>query len=130
LAHRLPPASGSARTRPQLQQPEIRLRREAREEIRRLIELLDASDEYVTTELEDDDDREEGGDSEPSLGNLDRITDQEKSWRPVGGADLDAELDTSDDEPALGSLDHHHSQDQWASGDRRSLEQDDAEIGS
>jgi hypothetical protein len=44
------------------------LRREARDEISRLIQFLDASDEYVTTEFEDDDEREEGGDSEPSLG--------------------------------------------------------------
>lgn len=44
------------------------LRREARAEINRLLDLLDQSDSYVMTELEDDDDREEVGDTEPSLG--------------------------------------------------------------
>ena len=43
-----------------------RLRKEAREEISRLIQFLDLSDEYAMTELEDDDDREEVGDTEPS----------------------------------------------------------------
>ena len=46
----------------------VRLRKDARDEISRLIEFLDASDEYVMTELEDDAELEEGGDSEPSLG--------------------------------------------------------------
>jgi hypothetical protein len=41
------------------------LRREARAEINRLIDLLDRSDSYVMNELEDDDDREEVGDAEP-----------------------------------------------------------------
>ena len=58
-----------------------RLRREARAEIDRLIAFLDQSDTYVMTELEDDDDREELGDDEPSLGSFDRMTNQEKSWR-------------------------------------------------
>jgi hypothetical protein len=41
-----------------------RLRKEARDEISRLIEFLDASDEYVMTELEDDGELEDGADSE------------------------------------------------------------------
>jgi hypothetical protein len=51
-----------------------RLRREARNEIARLIQFLDQSDPYVMTELEDDDEREpddeaeDGADDEPSLG--------------------------------------------------------------
>lgn len=108
-----------------------RLRKEASAEIARLIAFLDASDPYVMTELEDDDDREEVGDAEPSLGSFDRLTNQEKSWRALGGADLDAESDTSDDEPSLGSLDHDHqpNQELWATGDRRDLEQDGAESG-
>jgi hypothetical protein len=108
-----------------------RMRREARHEIARLIQFLDASDDYVMTELEADDDREEVGDTEPSLGSFDRMTNQEKSWRAMGAADLDAELDTADDEPALGSLDHDHhpNQEQWAAGDRRDLEEDGAESG-
>jgi hypothetical protein len=108
-----------------------RFRREAREEIGRLIAFLDDSDPYVMSELEDDDDLEEVGDSEPSLGSFDRVTDQEKSWRAMGAADLDAEMDTSDDEPSLGSLDHDHhpNQEQWAAGDWRDLEKDDTESG-
>ncbi len=112
----------------------LRLRKEASAEIHRLIAFLDASDPYVTTELEDDDDREEVGDNEPSLGSFDRLTDQEKSWRQGGlweVPEIDAELDTSDDEPSLGSLDpdHQPNQELWAVGDRRDLEQDDAESG-
>ena len=34
-----------------------------------------------------------------------------------------------DDEPSLGSLDHYHSQERWAAGGRRDLEQDNAESG-
>ena len=108
------------------------LRREAREEISRLIAFLDASDPYVMTELEDDDDREEVGDSEPSLGSFDRMANQEKSWRSTG-ADLDAELDTADFEPSLGSIEYHtpehQSQELWVKGGSRDLEQDDAESG-
>jgi hypothetical protein len=107
-----------------------RMRGEARGEIDRLIAFLDASDPYAMSELEDDDDREEVGDSEPSLGSFDRMTNQEKSWR-AGSCDVDAELDTADDEPALGSLDpdHHPNQEQWAAGGHRDLEQDCAESG-
>jgi hypothetical protein len=58
----------------------VRLRRDARDEISRLIEFLDASDEYVMTELEDEAELEEGGDSEPSLGSFDRMVNQERSY--------------------------------------------------
>jgi hypothetical protein len=77
----------------------VRLRREAREEISRLIEFLDASDEYVMTELEDDADLEEGGDSEPSLGSFDRMVNQEKSYAQSFGAFVpafDAERDDAE----------------------------------
>jgi hypothetical protein len=87
-----------------------RLRKEASEEIARLIAFLDASDPYVMTEPEDDDDREEVGDSEPSLGSFDRMTNQEKSWRRLFSefiAEVDAELDQADDEPSLGAAEHH-----------------------
>jgi hypothetical protein len=111
-----------------------RMRREAMDEISRLIQFLDQSDPYVMTELEDNDDREEGGDSEPWLGSFDRMVNQEKSWRAIGAADLDAELDTSDDEPSLGSIEYHSPEHQsqellWAAGCRRDLEQDDTESG-
>jgi hypothetical protein len=107
-----------------------KLRKEASAEINRLIAFLDASDPYVMTELEDEDDREDIGDSEPSLGSFDRMMSQEKSYRQILGEfmpGLDAELDTSDHEPALGGLDHNHSQERWATGDHRDAELDDAE---
>jgi hypothetical protein len=87
--------------------------------IERLIEFLDASDPYVSTEIEDDDE------SEPSLGFLeqhptpyglgadrDRSGDQTNVCEGLRG-DLeeehdgcepnhDEEADTSDDEPTLG----------------------------
>jgi hypothetical protein len=108
-----------------------KLRERAFLEIERLIAFLDACDPYVTTELEEDDDREEGGDAEPSLGSFDRAFNQEKSYRQAAdtAGDTDAEQDDCDDEPALGSLDHNHSQEEWATGDRRDLEQDGGESG-
>ena len=76
-----------------------RLRREARDEISRLIEFLDASDEYVMTELEDEADLEDGGDSEPSLGSFDRMLNQEKSYAQSFGEfipSVDAEYDAAE----------------------------------
>jgi hypothetical protein len=74
----------------------VRLRKEVRDEISRLIQFLDASDEYVMTELEDDADLEEIGDSEPSLGSFDRIVNQDRSYAqsfgefiPAFGAERD-----------------------------------------
>ncbi len=49
------------------------------------------------TELEDDDDREEVGDCEPSLGSFDWMTDQTKSHRH-GCCEIDCEVDDSDRE--------------------------------
>jgi hypothetical protein len=72
-----------------------KLREKASSEIDRLIAFLNASDEYVTTELEDDDDREPVGDEEPSLGSLDRAIDQERLYQGSRW-DIDAELDDSD----------------------------------
>ncbi len=72
-------------------------------------------------------------DDEPSLGSLDRMTDQSKSWAvknwdPVTGADfeVDSEKDDSDSEPSLGSVEKIDtgSQEQWASGDRHDLEEE------
>jgi len=102
-----------------------RLRREARDEIARLIQFLDHSDPYVMTELEDDDEREPETD-EPSLGSLDSALDQIR-W--AMGASDDAEQDDCDSEPSHGSLDHNHSQERWAAGGRRDLEHDGAESG-
>jgi len=84
----------------------VRLRREARDEIDRLIGFLDASDIYVMNELEpeDEDDDSELEEDDPAE-------------------------DDGSSEPALGSLDCHHSQERWAAGGRRDLELDDAETG-
>ena len=61
-----------------------KLRRKASDEIDRLLAFLDASDPYVSTELEQEDGNDEPeGHDEPSLGSFDRMTHQEKSWRSV-----------------------------------------------
>jgi hypothetical protein len=107
-----------------------RLRKEARDEIDRLIRFLDETDNHMELEPEDEgDDAEE----EPSLGSLDRMMDQSKAWRlhssPWAFPAVDGEQDDADAEPSLGSLDHNHSQERWAAGDRRDLERDPAESG-
>jgi uncharacterized membrane protein YukC len=87
-----------------------RMRRQARDEISRLIQFLDQSDPYVMTELEDDDDREQVGDDEPSLGSFDRMTNQEKSysqsaeWTFLGH---DLEQDSADREPSIAAPENH-----------------------
>ncbi|MGK7056893.1 hypothetical protein AB4853_10465 [Bradyrhizobium sp. 1050_B9_N1_2] len=86
-----------------------RLRKEATAEITRLIAFLDASDPYVMTELEDD------------------ISADLEDDNPA--EDDDPAENDLEDEPSLGSLDHHHSQERWAAGGRRDLEQDHAESG-
>jgi hypothetical protein len=77
-----------------------RLRKEARDEIDRLIRFIDKTDDYVSRELEDDDDREKVGDEEPSLGSFDRMTDQSKAWLQRGDNchSTDAEQDNADHE--------------------------------
>lgn len=83
-----------------------RLRKEARDEIDRLIRFLDETDDHM--------EREPDGDDEPS------DTDE----------DADPEEDDGTAEPSLGSLCHRLSQEQWGvAGDRRDLEHDDAESG-
>jgi hypothetical protein len=111
-----------------------RLRKDARNEIDRLIRFLDKTDDYVSRELEDDDDREAVGDDEPSLGSFDRMVDQDKAWQSrhhhFFSVPVDAETDSADDEPSLGSTgDQHLNQEVWAEGDRRDLERDDGESG-
>ena len=105
-----------------------RVRRAARDEIERLIAWLDSTidvDEDSAGDDEPCDDRE----LEPSLGSFDRMSDQIKAWQG-GNYDVDAELDKCDDEPSLGSVgDMHFNQGRWAAGNRRDLEQDDAESG-
>jgi hypothetical protein len=113
-----------------------RLRREAREEIDRLIRFLDDTDNHMEREPDD-----EGDDSEiePSLGSFDRTMDQSKAWRQSAGElcfSIDAEQDDADNEdsdpaePSLGSVgDVHFDQERWAHGNSRDLEQDDGETG-
>jgi hypothetical protein len=58
-----------------------RLRKEAIDEIDRLIRFLDDTENHM--ELEPCDDDGEGEDAEPSLGSFDRIVDQEKAWSKI-----------------------------------------------
>jgi hypothetical protein len=118
-----------------------RLRREAREEIDRLIRFLDDTDNHM--ELEDsidDNPHDDEGEAEPSLGSFDRMADQSKAWRQTEGElcySADAEQDDADSEdsdpaePSLGSLERQEwaDQERWGFGDRRDLEQDDGESG-
>jgi hypothetical protein len=78
-----------------------RLRKEARDEIDRLIRFLDESENHMEREPEDEDDT---ADAEPSLGSFDRMTNQDKSWRrtslwafpAVDGEQDDADREDSD----------------------------------
>jgi hypothetical protein len=111
-----------------------RLRKEARDEVDRLIRFLDKTDDYVSRELEvsEGDDEPDGGE-EPSLGSADRMVDQTKAW--VGGSTdprtVDREKDDCDDEPSLGSVavGGHRSQEEWTEGntDDRKDEHEGAE---
>jgi hypothetical protein len=87
-----------------------RLRREARDEIDRLIRFLDKTDDYVSRELEDSID--------------DNPHDEETDDNGEDNEDADPA------EPSLGSVgDLHFNQEQWSNGSRCDLEQDDAESG-
>ncbi len=75
-----------------------RLRKEARDEIDRLIRFLDETDNHMEREPDDEAD---DGDTEPSLGSFDRMTDQSKAWRQQSGElcySADAEQDDADHE--------------------------------
>jgi hypothetical protein len=99
-----------------------RLRKEARDEINRLIGFLDKTDDYVSRELE------ESNDDEPSLG-----------WSTAGQCggvdDLEAEPEHAEpdlcDEPSLGALEggHHADQTRWGQSNRSDREDDGAESG-
>jgi hypothetical protein len=87
-----------------------RLRKEARDEIDRLIRFLDKTDDYVSRELEDSID--------------DNPHDEETDDNNEDNEDGDPA------EPSLGSSgDVHLDQTRWAAGGRRDLEQDDGETG-
>jgi hypothetical protein len=52
----------------------------------------------VVTELEDDNEREYGGEGEPWPGSFDRMANQEKAWKQYGFHAVDAEQDDCDRE--------------------------------
>lgn len=106
-----------------------KLRGKAEAEIERLISFLDASDPYVITEREEEDEREDGADAEPSLGSFDRMSDQIKAWtHQAGRAEYDTELDRADAEPSLGAsaAEEQISQERWGQGVRDDREGDTA----
>lgn len=75
-----------------------RLRKDARDEIDRLIRFLDESDDHMEREPEDEADDSE---AEPSLGSFDRMMDQSESWCQIYSElcfSVDAEQDDADDE--------------------------------
>ncbi len=87
-----------------------RLRKEARDEIDRLIRFLDKTDDYVSREIEDSID--------------DNPHDEETDDNGEDNEDADPA------EPSLGSVgDVHFDQGRWAAGSRCDLEQDDGESG-
>jgi hypothetical protein len=107
-----------------------RLRKEARDEIDRLIRFLDKTDDYVSRELEDsiDDHPHDGDELEPSLcGVAVDAAGPGSHW----GNDIDLEGDdtptgrSAEDEPSLGSVAVLDSQEAWAAGGRQDLEGDE-----
>ncbi|WP_038388782.1 hypothetical protein [Bradyrhizobium elkanii] len=124
-----------------------RLRREARDEIDRLIRFLDDTDDHMEREPDDDEPSlgfqetfpgrgaphgGSGDDREPDLGSFDRMMNQEHCNRQRFGEEIpevDAEQDDADNEPSLGGIDHGHNQERWSTGGRRDLELDPAESG-
>jgi hypothetical protein len=108
---------------------EVRLRKQARDEIDRLIRFLDESDNHMEREPDDEGD---DSDIDPSLGSFDRMSNQSNAWRQSAGElcfSIDAEQDGAENEASLGSLDGQLNQEPRAFGWRRDLEQDDAETG-
>src|ERR1700694_462643 len=82
-----------------------RLRKEARDEIDRLIRFLDDTDNHMEREPDDEGDDAEMEDDDPAE-------------------------DDGLSEPSLGSLgDHHPNQERWAYGNSRDIEIDDGETG-
>ena len=89
-----------------------RLRKEARDEIERLIRFLDDTDQHMELEEAVDDGPCDGDtDAEPSLGSFDRVVNQVTAWKTTtaygSGHDVDCELDRCDHEdsdPAEGKL--------------------------
>lgn len=120
-----------------------RLRKEARDEIDRLIQFLDSTDDHIEREPDDDEPslgfqeafpgRGAGGsgdDRELDLGTFDRRINQEPSSRRFDAGD---ELDRADAEPSLGSCTgwggEPDNQERWARGSSTDREDDPTESG-
>jgi hypothetical protein len=89
-----------------------RLRKEARDEINRLIRFLDRTNDYVSRELED------------------QVDDSPCDDNELDGPENGEDEDSDPAEPSLGSVgDVHFDQTRWSTGSRCDLEQDDAESG-
>jgi hypothetical protein len=107
-----------------------RLRKEARDEIDRLIRFLDETDNHMELEPEDEGDDAE---DEPSLGFLDHMFNQ---TRVCEGGSIDAEDEhdgaepDEDGEPSLGAFEGHDNQRvAWLVGSVNDYELDPAESG-
>jgi hypothetical protein len=108
-----------------------RLRKEARDEIDRLIQFLDETDNHMEIEPEDEGD---DGEDEPSLGFLDHITNQTRICEGDGGPDAEDEHDGAepdeDGEPSLGAFESHDNQKvAWHVTSANDYEMDPAESG-
>lgn len=103
-----------------------RLRKEARDEIDRLLRFLDKTDDFVSREVEDDDsDLEETADLEPSLCGVDADPRRHHGCREWC---VDKELDASEDEPSLGSpISSIEFQPNWSAGSSSDREDDGAD---
>jgi hypothetical protein len=89
-----------------------RLRKEARDEIDRLVQFLDKTDDYVSRELED------------------QVDDSPCDDNELDGPENEEDEDDGLSEPSLGSCgDIHLDQERWATGNRCDLELDDGETG-
>jgi hypothetical protein len=89
-----------------------KLRQKASAEIERLIAFLDASDPYAATEFEE------------------QVDDGPCDDNELDGPEHGEDEESDPPEPSLGSVgDMHFDQTRWAAGNRRDLEQDDAESG-
>ena len=123
-----------------------RLRKEARDEIDRLIRFLDETDNHMEREPEDeaDDSDDEDGDDEDSLGSLERYassygpdghnpTGSQLNWAGGRGDDLEDEHDGAEPdecgEPSLGSLDRVTNQEQsWYRENPLSVDMEEAVV--
>jgi hypothetical protein len=87
-----------------------RLRKEARDEIDRLIGFLDKTDDYVSRELED------------------QVDDSPCDDNELDGPEHGEDEDSDPPEPSLGAFEGHDDQRvSWKAGGRRDLELDPAE---